>query len=298
MNESLLAPKGRRAVATGEAARRRSRPTRNPWNGDTSISASPRRGEGFPRQKKTSPILSTGCASLHPWLQACAPTGRRITQRPYGVGEIPLPLRGRSEVGRLVPRVALRFTRGYRSAPLRGDEPRSAPSGRGASPLPLRSKGDFASHPGRFLAPEGPRAVATGEAARRRSRPTRNPWMSFVFSRLAPEGRRIPGAEENIPDLLHGLRFASPRARAGRRSGAPPCSGTGPAAAPRLPWHRGRRRSPHGAASCSAHAHAPALRVRAHPPPGADAWANEQSPGRRLSAPPPRSGRDASSARP
>jgi len=43
---------------------------------------------------------------------------------------------------------------------------------------------------GPIPAPKGPRDVATGGAARRRSRPTRNPWSrgSLFFSLLAPEG--------------------------------------------------------------------------------------------------------------
>ncbi len=45
---------------------------------------------------------------------------------------------------------------------------------------------------GLLPAPEGPRGVATGGAARRRSRPTRNPWTrSPVLFPLAPAGAKV-----------------------------------------------------------------------------------------------------------
>ena len=89
---SVFAPKGRRAVATGEAQR-------NPWNrssagicpgGAAEFTASTRRPSPYaPSGLQCPDSLSTGFASLgfappalHPWLQAAAPPGPRGAQYP------------------------------------------------------------------------------------------------------------------------------------------------------------------------------------------------------------------------
>src|SRR6266702_5473799 len=54
-----------------------------------------------------------------------------------------------------------------------------------------------------LLAPKGPRIVATGGAAARRSPPTRNPWtrMLLFFSPRRGEGFLMPGTYSQL--LLH-----------------------------------------------------------------------------------------------
>jgi REP element-mobilizing transposase RayT len=67
----LLAPKGPWAVATGGAAARRSPPTRNPWNRDSLILFSPRRGNaGSIPGTYTQVLLHITCSTEHrePWI--------------------------------------------------------------------------------------------------------------------------------------------------------------------------------------------------------------------------------------
>ena len=88
----LLAPTGRRAVATGGAQPASSRAKRNPWRRCAQEMPAPegQRSAARARPRKRSHIFlrpcrggfvartrSTGCAALHPWLQADAPLGHQ-----------------------------------------------------------------------------------------------------------------------------------------------------------------------------------------------------------------------------
>ena len=87
----VIAPTGRRDVATGGAQPASSRAERNPWNPFEFLPTDPE-GKRYPlcscRYGRNSPLLrpcrggsriqppSTSCAALHPWLQPDAPSGR------------------------------------------------------------------------------------------------------------------------------------------------------------------------------------------------------------------------------
>jgi hypothetical protein len=104
------APKGLWIVATGEAAARRSPPTRNPWSRFSVIPNSPQGGEGW------TPL----------GYRSCSAASNRINA--HYAADTPLHLRGRIGVRRRHPRVSLRtpggelrFTRGYTPSPRRGE---------------------------------------------------------------------------------------------------------------------------------------------------------------------------------
>lgn len=76
------------------------------------------------------------------------------------------------------------------TSPRKGDEVKFSQFGRNVDPGPFRNRLAARTSPGSFPAPEGRCIVATGGAARRRSRPTRNRWKSIPRFSLAPKGRR------------------------------------------------------------------------------------------------------------
>jgi hypothetical protein len=150
----------------------------------------PSRGDGGTR--------STGSAALHPWLQPAAPSGAENQEAEF---QEAMPLRGSSplvEVEEHVPRVPLRSTRGYNPRP----HPGPKTFGRSGLCVPLlqRIASETSALNARFLAPEGPRSVATGGANEvsatrgierpptlpRRGRGTITPYARF----LAPKGPR------------------------------------------------------------------------------------------------------------